>query len=171
MEKEIFEEYLSIREEIDAQCTKLWEQHNSYMQCKNGCSSCCQSFKVLPVELHAIIEGIGSDEIEHHTEEQEGACAFLINNSCSIYNWRPVICRTHGYPLVRLNEETESYEISFCDLNFKKFSLDQFHMANVYQEDLYTSKLYMLNKKFIAGYSKVKYDSLELLNLNELAKK
>jgi Fe-S-cluster containining protein len=47
-------------------------------------------------------------------------CVFLHNNACSIYEARPVVCRTQGLPLQlkRTDERDEEVELSLCELNF-----------------------------------------------------
>ncbi|MGZ3809289.1 MAG: YkgJ family cysteine cluster protein, partial [Bacteriovorax sp.] len=44
------------------------------------------------------------------------ACAFLYDDRCTIYEARPVICRTQGAPLF-LQEENV---LDYCPLNFKE---------------------------------------------------
>ena len=41
----------------------------------------------------------------------------LVENCCSIYESRPLICRTQGLPLLLESEEGE-LEVDFCPLNF-----------------------------------------------------
>ncbi len=170
MKEKFFEKYRILSEEIDEQCSSLWQLYKGEMQCKPGCASCCQAFRVLPIEYHAIKNAIGSEKIEINKEAGEGQCRFLVNDACSIYEHRPVICRTHGFPLYRLNDEVEAYEISFCPLNFEDYPFEKFTTENLFPEDKYNSKLYMLNKEFIQDCSEQKYDPLELIELNELSK-
>lgn len=163
MEQTFFKEYLDIRNEVEQECGALWSEHNKHMNCKDGCASCCQSFKIFPIEFYAIKTALSKTDVKYNKDASEKECVFLINNRCSIYNERPIICRTHGYPLVRLNEEAEAYEVSFCELNFKSFPLEKFHSENVFQEDLVNSKLFMLNKKFIKSFKEQEYDVIELV--------
>lgn len=166
--KKHFEQFQEIRKKIDEQCAELWDKHNEHMQCRAGCSSCCQSFKVLPLEFHFIQESIRTKHIKINTNFTKGECKFLVDNKCMVYEDRPIICRTHGYPLARLNEEAGAYEISFCKLNFKGFQLSSFNKHNVYFEDDFNSQLYALNKEFIQEHKEFKYDSIELIEVNKL---
>jgi len=50
------------------------------------------------------------------TEVKEGACTFLYNDRCSIYEARPIICRTQGAPLFIQSENV----LDYCPLNFEK---------------------------------------------------
>lgn len=45
-------------------------------------------------------------------EETPGRCVFLRDGLCSVYSARPVICRTHGYPVL-IEGKTD-----FCPENF-----------------------------------------------------
>lgn len=167
--QDIFSDYKSLRDEIDSKCTRLWNMHHSRMSCKNGCSLCCQSFKILPVEFHSIQSSLSEKNVTINKKHKSDQCKFLVNNSCSIYEERPVICRTHGYPLIRLNEEAGAYEVSFCELNFIDFKLEKFNRNNVFYEDKYNSKLFMLNKRFINHLTEKKYDAIQLIELNDIA--
>jgi Fe-S-cluster containining protein len=167
LEKE-FKAYIELRNDIDKMCGKLWNELDNHMQCKAGCSSCCQAFKILPVEFEYIKRNISVSELETNQSTDTKSCKFLVNKRCSIYENRPIICRTHGFPLVRLNEEVEEYEVSFCELNFKKFPLENFTSENVLLEDQYNSNLYQLNKKYLKAVNDTSYDVAELIEVNAL---
>ncbi len=158
-----------MRTEIDEACSKLWRLHSNSMQCQSGCSSCCQAFKILPVEYESIKENLKNLSFKINSEAKQGECKFLVDNKCQIYEHRPIICRTHGYPLVRLNEELEEYEVSYCPLNFKDYPLENFNSENVFFEDTFNSKLYQLNKDYLIDTSNDDYDAGQLLKLNSLA--
>lgn len=168
MLEEFINDYMVLRDEIDLKCGRLLNQHHSRMNCKEGCSLCCQAFKILPVEFHSIQKSLADYKIKINGNHEKDQCKFLVDSKCSIYEFRPVICRTHGYPLIRLNEEAGAYEVSFCELNFTDYKLEKFHKNNVFYEDKYNSKLFMLNKNFLEYYTDVKYDSIELLELNRI---
>lgn len=137
------------------------------MKCGAGCSSCCQAFKILPIEYEYIQQQLKLNNITTTNKVKKGECKYLIDNKCSIYEYRPIICRTHGFPLVRLNEEVEEYEVSFCELNFIKFPLEQFNANNVFFEDTYNSKLLQLNNKYLSAQKEQKYDPGQLLEVND----
>jgi Fe-S-cluster containining protein len=145
--------------------------HHQRMQCKAGCSSCCQAFKVLPIEFDYISEKLAEVGIVNKRKVEKGQCKFLIDNNCSIYEHRPIICRSHGFPLVRLNEEVEEYEVSYCHLNFKAFPLESFNAENVYFEDKFNSILNQANRQYIKEMSlEETYDPGQLVELNNVGK-
>lgn len=106
-----FKEYLYIIE--SRLLKKYFEAQKEYIHCKEGCADCCKhgEYPTSEVELvylmsayHAldnetkkqIIANI--DEIKANREANNGMykCPFLIDNKCSVYNNRTIICRTHG---------------------------------------------------------------------------
>jgi Fe-S-cluster containining protein len=49
-------------------------------------------------------------EVAHH-------CALLVDDRCSVYDERPLICRTHGLP-TRGRDEAATSSLQGCPLNF-----------------------------------------------------
>ncbi len=168
MGKLFFEKYLSLRRELDEQCARLWKVHKMNMLCKSGCSSCCTAFKVLPVEFEYIRWQIKEMQLHLAGESAVGMCRFLIDNQCSIYSYRPSACRYEGFPIVRLNEELDEYEVSFCHLNFRKVTIKKFNSGNVFLEDDYLKRLLELNNNFIASFTETEYEPGEMVELNSL---
>ena len=114
------------------------------MQCKKGCEQCCEDFNIFPVEFCSIAEDLNYRFPEHTS----GHCVFLSSGICTIYDYRPLICRTHGLPLVRMNDDGV-WEFSSCDMNFRNAESVLFTEDNVLFEDVMNSRLFMLNKDFI----------------------
>ena len=94
------------------------------LTCSAGCSSCCLPISVFPVEAAAIIEAVlelpaaEQAAIRQALENQHNPerCALLQNDRCLIYPLRPVICRTHGLPLL-VQEPEGDPTITVCPLN------------------------------------------------------
>ncbi|MCU4176871.1 YkgJ family cysteine cluster protein [Carboxylicivirga sp. N1Y90] len=141
--------YYQLRNEIDAQTKHFDLLHQENMVCKKGCDKCCLDFDVFPIEYEAVkvqIQKEYPDIIKTlNQSENKERCAFLINGQCTIYNARPIICRTHGYPLINMNEAGDQWELSFCELNFTKVDDTYFDEDNVYEQDTNNSKLFMMN--------------------------
>jgi hypothetical protein len=102
----------------------LYENHilrlyGDSIACKAGCSGCCILTSVNAIEAFVIqnaIKGLSSGAkkvlISRLQHKKGKYCDLLIDNRCSVYKNRPVICRTHGYPLL-------SFEAAFyCEKNF-----------------------------------------------------
>ena len=52
-----------------------------------------------------------ADDPEHR------ACALLVDNRCTVYAERPLICRSHGLP-VQHRDDDGSTHVEVCPLNF-----------------------------------------------------
>ena len=125
--------YDQLRSQVDAQTASIAERRRRYLQCRKGCDSCChQRLAVLPVEydrLRTAFLALPPEEqqrIRGHAAERwaAGICPLLVDGACSLYEDRPIICRTHGLPLYsEVGSETPP-KISVCHLNFVE--LDRF---------------------------------------------
>lgn len=165
------EAYLKLRETIDAKCEQLNNQHVKELSCKKGCDSCCESINVFPIEFEAIKTEMASTLrlIKNRPFNRfRKSCVFLVEGACSIYQSRPIICRTQGLPLLYQNAEGTAYELSVCHLNFKGINPGKFNMDNALYMPEYNSRLYLLNKDFV---SKTKYSEKQRIPLYKLLKK
>jgi Fe-S-cluster containining protein len=164
-----FDKYLSLRNKIESHSAKLAKEHSKQMLCKKGCSMCCMDYSIFPIEFYFIVNDFKEKEIEFKSlsESNEDVCAFLENQVCSMYEQRPIICRTHGLPLLFMNDNSE-WELSACELNFTEFDFGEFTLDNTFPQDKFNSKLFMLNKEFIAGFQDKKYGEMDLIPIKEL---
>lgn len=166
MEKQ-FATYISLRDEIDLLAHRLQEQHHKHMHCKKACDLCCINFSILPIEFYHIKSQLKKNEIQPTGEQSsEEKCVFLQNHLCTIYQHRPIICRTHGLPLLYLNSDTEEWELSACELNFNEF--DDFDNTNTYPQDKFNSRLFMLNEQFLKANPELKHGYLDLIPVRNL---
>lgn len=103
---------------------KINSKYASSMKCQEGCSKCCYTdISIFEVEAERIqdwFKSKSSSEKETLVDlwkqaHDEGACTFLYNDRCSIYEARPVICRTQGAPLFI----QASNVLDYCPLNFQ----------------------------------------------------
>lgn len=107
--------YIALVEKISAYEARLLSEYGGEIACREGCSECCILQGVFPVEAYYIYSRITERRNQFRIPEAGPAndtCVFLNSNSCSIYSCRPVICRTHGYPLMK------NGMIDFCPKNF-----------------------------------------------------
>ena len=76
----------------------------------------------------------------------EGECNFLENGLCTIYDSRPIICRTHGLPI--MFEEDGTQKADCCPLNFTE--IDEGLGSEAFIDiDKINSILYTINSLFI----------------------
>ncbi len=108
--------YKSLIEKLNAHELKLINKYGEYISCIKGCDQCCILESVFPIDAFAIYNAVESGEIDNETlnfDETPRKCVFLNDGLCSIYSARPVICRTHGYPVL------VDGKADFCPENFK----------------------------------------------------
>ncbi len=162
-------QYLALRQAIDSLSESLEGQHKNHMKCKTGCDLCCMDYSVFPIEFHSILNALKVDKtvpaINKDTLKED--CIFLNNHQCSIYEERPIICRTHGLPLLFMGEDG-NWELSACELNFTEFDMEEFAEENTFPQDKFNSKLFMLNKEFIKEFKEVEYGEFDLIPLKKL---
>jgi uncharacterized protein len=163
---DIKEKYLRLRDELDTEIKRLESVHSSNMLCKKGCDLCCVSFKVFPLEFDVIASEISETPISHKLDDQDDKCSLLVDKNCIIYASRPFICRTHGLPLVYMNDE--EWVLSHCELNFNEVDEDYFSETELYEQDKWNSKLYMLNQEYLNSMDEQKYEANQLIALSEL---
>lgn len=165
------EKYLKLRNKIDDLAGKLEKQHRSHMECRMGCDLCCMNYSIFPVEFYSIAGQMTQTgkKLNLSPGKDSESCIFLQDHKCTIYEERPVICRTHGLPLLYVSENDE-WELSACELNFTEFDTEDFNTENTFPQDRFNSELFLLNKKFIAEFKEQKYSEFDLIPIRDLAK-
>ena len=126
-----YKDFLSV---LDKRLSAYFEDHKDFIHCKIGCSDCCKAgdYPMSQLEFDYIMRGyIDLDEqkkqivktnIEH--SEKGGMCPFLVNEECSIYPYRPIVCRVHGLAYKTKN----IVKIPYCANKDKNY-------ANVYKNN------------------------------------
>ena len=160
-------DYLKLRNETDLLCERLGKTHKQHLKCTPGCHKCCMDFSIFPVEFFSILKETGNKKIKFRNIADEGECSFLTDGLCSIYESRPIICRTHGLPMLSMGED--DWELSYCELNFTFGDLPEFGESNTFPQDLYNSKLFLINRRFVGLIEDKRYSETDLLSLRELA--
>jgi len=101
------------------------------MLCRIKCSSCCILTSVSEFEAFIIMKFLYDNKISIKNRKKTKKCVFLENNSCLIYNIRPIICRTHG--LILYDEELSTISKT-CTNNFHQIEpvcFDPDYMMNI----------------------------------------
>jgi Fe-S-cluster containining protein len=115
---------VTLQENASGFFDKISAKYSSQMKCKEGCSKCCHTdisiFRVESERIKDWFNGLATVEQAElkalwQTKNEPGACTFLYNDRCSIYEARPVICRTQGAPLFLATENV----LDYCPLNFE----------------------------------------------------
>jgi len=112
----MLDNYLKYLEFITEKLNKFFNRQKEYIFCKKGCSLCCKNaqFPYSKIEMQYLFLGCKtlSGETINKIEENIGKtlekkkdfkgerftydCPFLIDNVCSVYEHRGIICRSFG---------------------------------------------------------------------------
>lgn len=119
------ENYLALVERVDALCARTVDRFAAHLACRAGCDACCRHLSVFAVEAQALREALKGLSGEAAALAREAAanaapdapCPLLHDGLCLLYLARPIICRTHGLPLLLLRDGAGS--IDFCPENFQ----------------------------------------------------
>ena len=124
----------TLHQNIDSFSEKITKEYSSQINCKSGCDQCCHvALSVFSIEADYIVEYVDSLSKDERvalkelwqTQPEDGKnlmgesvrpCSFLYDGKCSVYEARPVICRTQGLPMIR--KEEDQMELDVCSLNF-----------------------------------------------------
>lgn len=108
---------------VDALCSAIQSSLQDQITCSEGCSSCCTAITIFPVEAAALqtaLDELPEQEagnirrhIAQHTSEER--CPLLLHKRCLLYRTRPIICRTHGLPIIYT--ENNQRKSDCCPLN------------------------------------------------------
>ncbi len=109
--------YRALIAEVDRLTADLSIRLQRYLHCGPGCSSCCRAFSVLPLEAALIAEHRGRPR---PPAAARGECPLLAEQRCTIYAWRPLICRTQGLAIGYIDQANEQIDVSACPLNFSE---------------------------------------------------
>lgn len=119
----LLDNYCQLLARVDALCRGIREMLAGRITCSEGCSSCCTAITLFPVEaaaLNAALEALPEarqDFIRRHVTEHSGGerCPLLEDHRCLLYAARPIICRTHGFPIIY--DEGSERKVDCCPLN------------------------------------------------------
>lgn len=119
----VLENYRQLAARVDALCATIIAALGEQITCSSGCSSCCTSITVFPVEAAAMREALqhlpdqlAEEILRHISEHAEGErCPLLFHHRCLLYEARPIICRTHGLPIIYTTDGQQSSDC--CPLN------------------------------------------------------
>lgn len=125
------ENYSKYIEFLQGRLNKFFDAQSPYIACKKGCALCCKNaqFPYSEVEFNYLVQGSLTlpenvqkkidENIQEVLKEKENysgenfkyTCPFLIEDSCSLYLYRGVVCRAFG--LIESHDEGNA-KIPFC---------------------------------------------------------
>jgi hypothetical protein len=146
----LIRQYQTLCQYCDAVFAETFQAFQTQMQCAKGCASCCILETVAPLEAYLIrsyLQSKGSMLLtppSDQSDQTQKQCAFLQQNMCTIYPVRPIICRTHGLPLIYPDRSG----IDVCPLNFTTLDLRSVDPRFLLDADRLTQNLMRLNLAF-----------------------
>lgn len=161
--RRVTDAYRQLIEQVDGLTARLSARYARHLVCQAGCSGCChhhlsvfaveaevirEAVLVLPDDVRTIVESQAHEVVEREANRKSVACPLLVDDRCSIYESRPVICRTQGLPLLIEAEDGEQ-EVDFCPLNFTApDAVEELDAAHLVPLDDLNLKLALVNLQF-----------------------
>ena len=161
--------YYRLLAKIDERCREIHTAYQEHIACKKGCSACCRRISVCAVEAAAISLALSRlfPEIPDRLRQNANAysdpeiCPLLEHGACVIYESRPVICRTHGLPILVFQNGRP--EADFCPLNFRNISsLPSQAMLDI---EKLNQMLFAVNSVFIAEFPEITQERFGIYDL------
>lgn len=175
--------YLTYLQFIDSKLRKFFEKQKPYIFCKKGCGLCCKNaqFPYSKIEIDYLMIGAWGldletkkiiaknlESIKKQKSEFKGNmfkydCPFLINNECSVYEYRGIICRSFGLLNVGANKNIKVPFCCFEGLNYSnvmedggnKISEEKFKNLNEEKEPVafHTNYEFLTDSDFERGFN------------------
>lgn len=145
--------YYALRDRIDQKAAEVTHHLGEHMACRAGCDGCCRHLEIFPVEAYALQLAAQKLSVSQrqaicHDDFQatDGPCPLLQGHLCALYADRPLICRTHGLPLM-LTTEAGSQQLDYCPLNFQQ--LQQLPGEQILSIETVNQTLAAINRLFV----------------------
>lgn len=124
----LLDNYRLLLEKVDTLCRHILETFPDQIACGPGCHGCCRHISLFPVEAVGLalaltrLPDAEAARIRERAAEScsDDPCPLLADGLCLLYADRPLICRTHGLPI--LTGERETQRVDFCPHNFRSLA-------------------------------------------------
>ena len=169
--------YQHLVEQVNLAFQDLRLQYPEDFHCRAGCHQCClPNLSVSQLEAKAIQRFLSSNPelseelrlLEERNPHQGQRCSLLKESGqCGIYEARPVICRSHGAPVLFQAAEITGQQEWFadvCELNFTVTDLAELPQEDFLLIDVINQFLAELNLSLGFTAERRKLSVSELLN-------
>lgn len=163
--------YLSLLSRVDQLCAKICEEFTAEIVCRAGCSGCCRHLTLFPVEAANLTGAVAALSAEVKSLlagrldwPENGSCPLLLHDCCLVYEERPVICRTHGLPLLAAADGLKT--IDCCPENFR--AVESLPGSAVINLDTLNSTLVAINAKFIGDNDDERFGGKDRFTIAEI---
>ncbi len=152
----LLQNYHNLVGKIDSLCSEVLTQCADSISCHKGCDSCCRHFSVFWVEavnLACYVANLPEKQAallrsKAETLADQDVCPLLLDGACAVYAARPIICRTHGLPILTRSDTTQS--VDFCPRNFTRVDTIQGNL--IIDLDTLNNTLVAINALFVSRY-------------------
>lgn len=188
------EHYIKYLSFIDEKLQNFFSSQKPYIFCEKGCAKCCKNaqFPYSCTEIKYLLSGIEKldkslqNKIEENLQEVMNKknkfkgkkflydCPFLIENVCSVYEYRGVLCRAFGLMTTYPDRSLKAPFCCFDGLNYsnvlnmktKKVSPRKFKKLCVMEEPccFNVSYSFLTNPEFEKEYALVFGEKKPLIN-------
>ena len=137
----------ALRHKLAHHAARLERLHAPHLACRRGCDGCCQTERtVSPVEFRALsdaVEGLPESTRARLAAQVDAEhCTLLLDGACAMYDERPLICRSHGLPMVMEGHR------DVCPLNFTDGDIGELADDEVLSVDALTAILIAVNQLY-----------------------
>ena len=130
----------ALHAKVDTHAKKTVETSPDRFACRAGCDGCCQTERhVMDVEFDLLKTHFEMRGTRPEPSSPEGPCALLVDGRCAAYDARPLICSSHGLPLIMEGLR------DVCPLNFVGVDLGSLPDEAVFSVDTATAILVVVN--------------------------
>ncbi|HEY6838014.1 MAG TPA: YkgJ family cysteine cluster protein [Geobacteraceae bacterium] len=169
--KEELANYRQLVAKVDELCGHVTEAFRQNIACRPGCISCCRHLSLFPVEAvavaYALRELSPAQAARIHEKAQHASpddpCPLLDDDLCLLYDARPLICRTHGLPIMTC--EGDKQHVDFCPMNFQ--GIDSLPGQAIINVDRLNAALIAINALFVSHAAVNSLDGRGRLTLAE----
>jgi Fe-S-cluster containining protein len=153
---ELLNNYRNFVDRVSALCRNIEKEYFEQIACRKGCDTCCRHISLFPVEavnMARALRQLPAEKASHILEKArsastDGPCPLLEDGACLLYPARPIICRTHGMPI--LTREHGKPTVDFCPKNFRGIS--SLPGNAVIDLDLLNTTLASINALFVTEF-------------------
>lgn len=155
MDENSFIQYRNFIAKADGFCAEITRKYSPHIRCRSGCSTCCcQNLSLLPVEFYFLREGLEKDSETqaklHAKAPGSDVCILLADDLCLLYDRRPIICRTHGIPLLITGEKGSWRDC--CPQNFTELLINDLPESDLLHLERLNTILIAVNNQFAQAH-------------------
>ena len=158
--------YRKFLEIVDTRLNSIFKKQAPFIKCKEGCAYCCKEGEFPLSELEYINlmlfyttlssekKGIINYQIQNLLNQKRQklyTCPFLVDNSCSVYEARPLICRTFG--LISYKDDGKP-KMPFCidfGLNYANVCDEEKNLLVRFADDGTEPLAYNIDRRTLRG--------------------